>query len=58
VMVDWFQSWRAPWWFGYSRAHRENIDAFLVAAHSSSLMARVRALPRVLRLVFAPARKV
>ncbi|MHB1312892.1 MAG: aldehyde dehydrogenase family protein [Gemmatimonadaceae bacterium] len=57
VMVDWFQSWRQPWWFGYSRAYRENIDAFLVAAHSASLWARIRALPGVLRLVFSPSRK-
>ncbi len=58
VMVDWFQAWRQPWWFGYSRAHRDNIDAFLRAAHSSSLMERARALPGVLRLVFSPSRKV
>ncbi|MEK7239311.1 MAG: aldehyde dehydrogenase family protein [Gemmatimonadota bacterium] len=58
VMVDWFQSWREPWWFGYSRAYRDNIDAFLRAAHSSSLPERLRALPGVLRLVFAPTRKV
>jgi len=58
VMVDWFQGWRQPWWFGYSRAHRDNISAFLVVAHSSQVLERIRALPRVLRLVFAPARKV
>jgi acyl-CoA reductase-like NAD-dependent aldehyde dehydrogenase len=58
VMVDWFQGWRQPWWFGYSRAHRANIDAFLLAAHSSRLAERVRALPAVLRMVFAPSRKV
>lgn len=58
ITVDWFQSWRQPWWFGYGPAHRDNIDAFLVAAHGGSLGAVLRALPRVLRLVFAPARKV
>jgi succinate-semialdehyde dehydrogenase/glutarate-semialdehyde dehydrogenase len=58
VMVDWFQGWRQPWWFGYGRAHRENIDAFLRAAHSSRLLDRARALPGVLRLVFSPSRKV
>ncbi len=58
IAVDWFQSWRQPWWFGYGRAHREEIDAFLCAGHSASLLQRARALPKVLRLVFAPSRKV
>lgn len=58
IAVDWFQSWRQPWWFGYGAAHRDEIDAFLRAAHGTSLLDRVRALPKVLRLVFAPARKV
>jgi succinate-semialdehyde dehydrogenase/glutarate-semialdehyde dehydrogenase len=58
ITADWFQGWRQPWWFGYGASHREQIGAFLVAAHGSSLMARLRALPRVLRLVFAPSRKI
>jgi len=58
ITVDWFQSWRQPWWFGYGRAHRDEIDAFLRAAHGTSLIDRVRALPAVLRLIFAPSRKV
>jgi succinate-semialdehyde dehydrogenase/glutarate-semialdehyde dehydrogenase len=58
IAVDWFQAWRQPWWFGYGPAHREEIDAFLRAAHGASLLDRARALPKVLRLVFAPARKV
>ncbi len=57
VMVDWFQAWRQPWWFGYSRAYREHIDAFLVAAHSGNPLARLRALPGVVRLILARARK-
>jgi succinate-semialdehyde dehydrogenase/glutarate-semialdehyde dehydrogenase len=58
IVVDWFQAWRQPWWFGYGPEHRAEIDAFLRAAHGTSLLDRVRALPKVLRLVFAPARKV
>ncbi len=58
IAVDWFQAWRQPWWFGYGAQHRTDIDAFLRAAHSASLMDRVRALPNVLRLVFSPSRKV
>ncbi len=58
ITVDWFQSWRQPWWFGYGTAHREEIDAFLRAAHGGSLLDRARALPKVLRLVFAPSRTV
>ena len=58
ITVDWFQAWRQPWWFGYGAAHREEIDAFLRAAHGISLLDRVRALPGVLRLVFAPSPKV
>lgn len=58
IAADLFQSWRQPWWFGYGAAHREEIDAFLVAAHGRSLWGRLTALPKVLRLVFAPQRKV
>ncbi len=58
IAADWFQAWRQPWWFGYGPAHREEIDAFLRMAHGSSLLDRARALPKVLRLVFAPTRKV
>jgi len=58
IAVDWFQGWRQPWWFGYGAAHREEINAFLVAAHGLSLWDKARALPKVLRLVFAPQRKV
>lgn len=52
IAVDRFQSWRQPWWFGHGTSHRENIDAFLVAAHGRSIAAKIRALPKVLRLVF------
>ena len=58
IAVDWFQGWRQPWWFGYGASHRAQIDAFLVAAHGDSLLGKLRALPKVLRLVFAPERKV
>ncbi|MHB8837932.1 MAG: aldehyde dehydrogenase family protein [Gemmatimonadaceae bacterium] len=58
IAVDWFQAWRQPWWFGYGAAHREEINAFLVAAHGVSLLDTLRALPTVLRLVFRPERKV
>jgi len=58
IAVDWFQAWRQPWWFGYGAAHREEINAFLVAAHGLSLADKLRALPKVLRLVFAPSRKI
>lgn len=58
IAVDMFQSWRQPWWFGYGASHREEIDAFLVAAHGASLGAKLAALPKVLRLVFSPSRKI
>ena len=58
IAVDWFQAWRQPWWFGYGAAHREEISAFLVAAHGLSLVDKMRAVPKVLRLVFAPSRKI
>lgn len=58
VMADWFQGWRQPWWFGYSRAQRDSVSAFLVLAHSSQLLDRVRSIPGVLRMVFAPSRKI
>jgi hypothetical protein len=58
ITVDWFQAWRQPWWFGYGPSHREEVDAFLVAAHGASLTDAIRALPKVLRLVFAPKRKI
>lgn len=58
IAVDWFQGWRQPWWFGYGAEHRDDIDAFLRWAHGASLVDRVRALPKVLRLVFWPSRKV
>jgi succinate-semialdehyde dehydrogenase/glutarate-semialdehyde dehydrogenase len=58
ITVDWFQAWRQPWWFGYGPEHRANVGAFLVAAHGAALGAKLRALPRVLRLVFAPKRKI
>jgi acyl-CoA reductase-like NAD-dependent aldehyde dehydrogenase len=58
ITVDWFQAWRQPWWFGYGPSHREEIDAFLVAAHGASVPAAIRALPKVLRLIFAPKRKI
>ncbi len=58
VMTDWFPAWRQPWWFGYSTAQRAGVDAFLRVAHSSRVLERLRGLPGMMRMVFAPQRKI
>ncbi len=56
IIADRLSSWRQGWWFGYSRAHRERVDAFLTLAHSTNVVARIAAIPNVLRMLFRPER--
>jgi acyl-CoA reductase-like NAD-dependent aldehyde dehydrogenase len=58
TVIDRFASWRQAWWFGYSPAHEEGIDAFVRAAHSPSMAERILALPGLVRLIFKPRRPV
>jgi acyl-CoA reductase-like NAD-dependent aldehyde dehydrogenase len=54
IVADRFATARQAWWFGYSARHRGDVDAFLTFAHARSVVARLRALPAVLRLIFRP----
>lgn len=56
VIADRFPRWRQAWWFGYSPARLDGVDAFLRYAHGRGLFDRVRALPGVLRLLFGRGR--
>ena len=56
VVADRLATARQGWWFGYSPNHRADVDAFLTFAHARSIIARLRALPGVLRVVFRPDR--
>jgi succinate-semialdehyde dehydrogenase/glutarate-semialdehyde dehydrogenase len=58
TVTDRFASWRQPWWFGYSPAHEEGIDAYVRVAHSRSTAEKLRALPQFLKFVFNPRRPV
>jgi acyl-CoA reductase-like NAD-dependent aldehyde dehydrogenase len=58
IISDRFPSWRQAWWFGYSREFGEGADAFLTLAHSRSVIARLAAIPKVLRLLLRPDRPV
>lgn len=58
IIADRIGGWRQGWWFGYSAQHLEGVDAFLRLAHDRSLLGRVRAIPRVLRMLVKPDRVV
>jgi aldehyde dehydrogenase (NAD+) len=56
IVIDRVATWRQGWWFGYSRAHAEGVDAFVRVAHSPRLAERLLALPRFLSFLFRPTR--
>ncbi len=56
IVADRFSSWRQAWWFGYSAAHEEGIDAYVRVAHSNSLFERLAALPKFITFIFKPRR--
>ncbi len=58
TVIDRFPAWRQAWWFGYSPAHEEGIDAYVRVAHSRSVVERLLALPKFLRFIFKPRRPV
>jgi acyl-CoA reductase-like NAD-dependent aldehyde dehydrogenase len=58
TVIDRFPSWRQAWWFGYSAAHEEGIDAYVRVAHSRSVVERLLALPKFLKFIFKPRRPV
>ncbi|MFI5245550.1 MAG: aldehyde dehydrogenase family protein [Gemmatimonadales bacterium] len=58
IIVDRFASWRQAWWFGYSRAHAEGIDAYVRVAHSRSVVDKILALPKFMQFIFKPRRPV
>ncbi|MBI3792186.1 MAG: aldehyde dehydrogenase family protein [Gemmatimonadetes bacterium] len=49
VVTDKMTSARQPWWFRYGREHDRTADAFVTALHAPSWLARLRALPRMVR---------
>jgi acyl-CoA reductase-like NAD-dependent aldehyde dehydrogenase len=58
TVIDRFASWRQAWWFGYSSAHEDGIDAYVRVAHSRSVVQRLLALPKFLGFIFRPRRPV
>ena len=58
TVIDRFASWRQAWWFGYSPAHGEGIDAYVRVAHSSSVLEKLLALPAFMKFIFKPRRPV
>lgn len=58
TVIDRFASWRQAWWFGYSPAHDEGIDAYVRVAHSSSVLEKILALPKLMKFIFRPRRPV
>jgi len=48
-LLDWI---RKPWWFGYHEASYGNRDAFLRFAFAPSILERLRAAPKALRMLF------
>jgi succinate-semialdehyde dehydrogenase/glutarate-semialdehyde dehydrogenase len=58
IIIDRFASWRQAWWFGYSPAHEEGIDAYVRVAHSRSVVEKILALPKFLQFIFRPRRAV
>ena len=47
-LLDWF---RKPWWFGYHEESAGDREAIMQFLYSPSLWARIRAIPRALRLL-------
>jgi acyl-CoA reductase-like NAD-dependent aldehyde dehydrogenase len=58
TVADRFASWRQAWWFGYSSAHAEGIDAYVRVAHSHSVLEKLMALPAFIKFIFKPRRPV
>lgn len=58
TVIDRFPTWRQAWWFGYSQAHEEGIDAYVRVAHSRSVIEKLRALPKFIGFIFKPRRPV
>lgn len=56
IIADRFSAWRQGWWFGYSREHLAGVDAFMTMAHGKSVLARLAAIPYVLRMLIRPDR--
>jgi acyl-CoA reductase-like NAD-dependent aldehyde dehydrogenase len=56
IVADRFPRWRQAWWFGYGADHATGIDAYLRLAHGTNTVERMRAIPALLKLVFAPRR--
>lgn len=53
VTDDWFTGWRQPWWYHYGAKRLAQLDDYVEFAHGRSLWRRLRAIPGVLRMVFA-----
>ena len=45
-----------PWWFGYGREHLAALEAFVELAHAANGFARLRAIPRLVRMLMAARR--
>jgi acyl-CoA reductase-like NAD-dependent aldehyde dehydrogenase len=58
TVIDRFPAWRQAWWFGYSPAHEEGIDAYVRVAHSRSVIEKILALPKFMKFIFKPRRPV
>ncbi len=58
TVIDRFPAWRQAWWFGYSPAHEDGIDAYVRIAHSHSVVEKLMALPQFLKFIFKPRRPV
>lgn len=56
IAADHFSGVRQAWWFGYSRAHRDGVDAFIRLAHSKRVTERIAAIGTVLRMLLFPSR--
>jgi acyl-CoA reductase-like NAD-dependent aldehyde dehydrogenase len=56
TVADQFTGWRQPWWYGYGSAHLVRMDAFARLAHGKGLLAKLGALPSVVKLLFSPSR--
>ena len=56
IAADRFGGLRQGWWFGYSRARRQGVDAYIRLAHSRSVGERIAAIPDVIRMLLFPDR--
>jgi succinate-semialdehyde dehydrogenase/glutarate-semialdehyde dehydrogenase len=56
VIADRWAGWRQPWWYGYSPAHAENLEAFTRLAHGDTVGTRLSGVWRTLRMLWAPDR--